>query len=141
MAVIAFQPGPGAYVVAFWCDDAAEFDRYAELVLSGRFTFDGQHVDREVDDASDREALFIRLRLAAPYRQPSPRLRFEDVEAAQRIIAVGFYAFEGGLYLATAGDLPGVVVLDRVYHTMPPSQYHGRTTPSDAVGAQQTCRG
>lgn len=124
MAVFAFLPGPGAQVLALWCDDEAEYDDLWARAEAGTLTMDGQAVASLHRDACDRDALFIRFGLAHPYLPPGPVICFEDVAVAARIGETGWMSFEGGLYRAehTGG---GRIILDRVYEAPPPPQYHG----------------
>jgi hypothetical protein len=123
VAVIAFKPGPGAFTLALWCDDVAEYDYLRGRAADGDLTYDDQPI-RCLDDASDRAALFIRFTLAQPYVPPPTVLVFEDIEAAEGIGVIGFYVFEGGLYEAHH-EGGGRLVLDRLYPVPPPSPYLG----------------
>jgi hypothetical protein len=125
MATIAFQPGPGAQVLALVCDSRDEYDALVEQAERGVLRFDGQPVESVTWDACNPATLFLRFRLAHPYLPPPLVLHFDDLDVAVAIGQSGWYSFEGGLYRAEhRGD--GEVVLDRVFPAEPPAVYHGR---------------
>lgn len=116
----ACAPCPGTSDLSAICRDAGELAEVQTQSDQGVLRFDGQAATVLYTDG-----LFVRFQLAEPFRMPPLVLRFEDEEIAEKIAATGFCTFEGKPYAATL-RVAGELLLDQLFPTEPPPQYHGR---------------